>query len=76
MVITDDGNEFKEVFNKYLANNKIIHRQTISGKHRENQLPISLIYQVQQDLNRKHCKHYFPIHKVDDLALAEQKFYL
>ena len=35
MVITDDGNEFKEVFDKFLATNKIIHRQTISGKHRQ-----------------------------------------
>ncbi len=32
MVITDDGNE---VFAQYLSKNKIIHRETISGKHRQ-----------------------------------------
>jgi hypothetical protein len=35
MVITDDGNEFKEVFDTFLATNNITHRQTISGKHRQ-----------------------------------------
>ena len=35
MVITDDGNGFKEVFDTILATNKMLHRQTISGKHRQ-----------------------------------------